>query len=256
MYPFVHFPGRDIPTYGLCMAIGFILSLLWALWRAKRAGKSCDPLLVLVGMALLGAILGAKLFYLLFSMSWEELWGSLTAGDFSVLLNSGQVFYGGLIGGVSFAFLGQKLARTKISEYINVAVPCIPLGHAIGRIGCLMAGCCHGAPYDGPLAVEQYFAGQPGMTFFPIQLVEACCLLIICVVLTILSRRVKGNYTLLRAYLAMYAVVRFSLEYGRGDSIRGIFSGVSTSQWISIGLLAMCLLWIAAERLQKKKSAG
>ena len=76
---------------------------------------------------------------------------------------------------------------------------------------------------------------------FPVQLVESCCLVIIFVILLIL--RMNGSTKLAEQYLVLYALCRFVLEFFRGDAIRGVWYGMSTSQWISLVILGWGVLF-------------
>ena len=126
-------------------------------------------------------------------------------------------------------------------------VPFIPLGHGIGRVGCVMAGCCHGFPYEGPFALyyPNSVAGlSPDQGYFPVQPLEALINVGICLILLWYEKRMKRPGQLLFAYMGFYAVARFFLEMLRGDAVRGIWYSVSTSQIISLGLLAVSLVGI------------
>ena len=134
---------------------------------------------------------------------------------------------------------------------VNAIVPCIPLGHAIGRVGCLFAGCCYGLPYNGIGAIH---LNPVGITHpvFPVQLLEAVLNLILSGCLLLYSRKKPSGYSLLFLYLICYAVIRFLLEFLRGDQIRGLFIGLSTSQWISLLMLLSGSLLLFLAHTHKK----
>lgn len=94
-------------------------------------------------------------------------------------------------------------------------------------------------PYSGPLAVRDSLTGA---AHFPVQMLEAAVNFAIGLYLIAQAKRGKRTDDLLFAYLGLYSAARFLLEYLRGDGIRGAAMGLSTSQWISVGVFALCTL--------------
>ena len=152
-------------------------------------------------------------------------------------LVGGFVFYGGLFGGLLGAFLYTRRYGISFAKFCNTAIVSVPLIHAFGRLGCFCAGCCYGVPADPPLGL--YFNNSPvaphGVALFPVQLLEAGLNLLLFFVLALVFRK-RRRLSPVPVYLTSYAVIRFVLEYFRYDAVRGIFFGLSTSQWISVAL--------------------
>lgn len=242
MYPFIHIFGRTIGTYGLCMMLGVFLAAFLAIRLGKKRGVLMEDILIVGATAMGCALVCGSLLYVFVTYPLSEIWAMIKSGEFK-FLTSGIVFYGGLIGGILGALLGCRIAGCKLSSLESVVVPFIPLGHAIGRIGCIMAGCCHGMEYTGPLAIyypHSVTGLSPEQGYFPVQGLEALLNVFVCLLLVWYERRKRRPMDMLFVYLGCYAVERFILELFRGDSIRGIYFGLSTSQWISVGLLAAC----------------
>lgn len=245
MHPFLFIFGRQIGTYGLCMALAVLLVGTLAIWRGKKNGVIAEDILIVGAFAIAFALVCGNLLYIFVTYPVSQIWQMITSGRIEELIGGGIVFYGGLIGGLLGAMLGAKVAKCRISDLETSVIPFIPLGHAIGRIGCVMAGCCYGMEYDGFCAIyyPHSVAGlSPEQGYFPTQLLEALMNCIICVCLLVVSRRKKKPYDVVFAYLGMYSLARFLLEFTRGDSIRGIYFGLSSSQWISLGLAAAVLV--------------
>ena len=258
MYPYIDIFGRQVGTYGICMLVGFFLAGFLALRRGKPMGFRIEDLLIVAAMAFGLALFCGGLLYILVTYSMEQIIQFIKNGDFR-FLGSGIVFYGGLIGGVAGALLGARVAKCDLKIVEHSVVPFVPLGHAIGRIGCVMGGCCHGFPYEGPFAL--YYPNSltglpPDQGYFPVQPLESLINVGICLLLLWLSKKTKRTTGLLAWYLCFYAVARFFLEMLRGDSIRGLFNGLSTSQYISIGLLAACGLRLLVLHLYDKRKAA
>ena len=212
--------GFHIPSYGLMITLGVILANVFALYPLKKYKLIFDDFLILEAYTLLGAFIGAKLLYLI--ISYREI-------DWS---------------------------RFFSRPYITHLIYLIPWIHGFGRIGCFLAGCCYGIPYDGPFAVQfpEGSLAPSDTTLFPVQLVEAICLLILAIVLAVLDLKKSYPHTI-AVYFIVYGILRFLLEYVRYDAVRGHLLAFSTSQWISLGFVigTICYLIRAAHR--KKKDA-
>ena len=137
--------------------------------------------------------------------------------------------------------------------------PGIALGHVIGRLGCLMAGCCYGRPTSVPWAVTftdpfaQANVGTPlGVPLHPTQLYEAGAELLILGVLLAWERRGHGfPGRTFWTYMLLYGVSRFAIEFYRGDSRGMVFDALSTSQFVSVLLvpLAVVMLVLLSRRI-------
>lgn len=251
MFPYIHILGRNIGTYGICLTIGFVLVFFLALRKGKPYGLLAEDLLIVGALALGGALLVGTLMYVFVTYSLTEILEFIRSFDFSFLA-SGIVFYGGLIGGLVGAVFGVRIAGCEFSVIERTVVPFIPLGHAIGRIGCVMAGCCHGLAHDGLFAL--YYPNSvsglsPEQGYFPVQPLESLINVGICVFLLWYDKKTRRAKDLLFTYLGLYAFFRFFLEMLRGDTIRGMWNTVSTSQILSIVLLFVSLIGL----LRKEK---
>lgn len=256
MYPYIDVFGRSIPSYGLCMALGIIVSCVIGFARAYRLKLDMNSLIIIAACAVGFGLFGAKLLYIVVSCDIKEVINRLLHGDIQDLAGGGQVFYGGLFGGIAGAFLGVRIAgiTDDTALYCESILPVIPLGHAFGRIGCFLGGCCYGASYTGIGAVTFPKVGvlQP---VFPVQLVEAVCNVFIFAILFFRWDRKKRGYAALYLYMILYSTVRFLLEFFRGDEIRGIAQGLSTSQWISVGLFAAGCIFLVIN-VKRRKNVG
>ena len=157
------------------------------------------------------------------------------------LVRAGGVFYGGLILSTIVGLLLVRRYKLPVWGVADVYAPGIALGHVIGRLGCLMAGCCYGRPTDVPWGLTftspaaAANAGTPlGEPLHPTQLYDAGAELLILIFLLVFERRGKrfaGRTFWL--YMLLYAISRFIIEIYRGDN-RGTMAGMSTSQFVSL----------------------
>lgn len=241
MLTFLNVFGIKIPLYGLCMMIGIFLCSFMAIKRAKAYNITFEDMIILIAVTVGSALLCGSGLYIAVTYTPQQIWEYIRNFDFSFIANGGIVFYGGLIGGLIGAIICIKCLKLDIGNLEKSIVPYIPIGHAIGRVGCLMAGCCYGFEYNGFCAVTNNLV--PGdSTFFPIQGVEALLNILVGFILLIYAKKERKKYSILALYLAMYSVIRFTLEFFRGDTIRGAYLVFSTSQWISIFLFLLCLI--------------
>ena len=230
-------PPRPIGGYGLAVAIGVALTGLLVARAAHRAGDDVGAVLAAIGYTIGGSFAGA--FGLFVLVEWAR-----TGSFVDAITHGGLVFYGAVPTGVLASWLAARGLRVRWLKTVDLAIPAIAAGHAIGRIGCFLGGCCYGAPWDGPLAVTFTHplapAAHPPVPRHPVQLYESFGLLVLAIAfaLTPIGRAGSGRRAL--AYVGAYAVLRFSVETLRGDEIRGVVMGLlSTSQLISLAALGI-----------------
>lgn len=249
MLPYIYFFGAKLPMYGLMMLTGGFLAVLFACLRAKKRGLSTMDVLLAAIFCFIFGLIGAKTLYVVTEIPAYITHFKAAGFDFMWLLNeikrSGIVFYGGLIGGVFGGWLYCRVFRLDFWRYADAMIPFLPLAHGFGRIGCFCAGCCFGCRMDPPWGIPYTNSiGAPnGIPFFPVQLLEAgFCLLLLFPIMQVYSRKQRKPGQVVGLYLVCYGIFRFINEYFRADEIRGIFLGVSTSQWISLLLVPIGIL--------------
>ena len=251
MHPFINIFGLKLPSYGLMMATALIVAIIVSYIRVKRAKLDLDIFSNLAIIAILAGLASAYLLYIFVTYSIQEIFESIANGSFSVFKSGGLVFYGSIIGGVLAALIYLKAKKQKFFDYAAAIVPSIPLAHAIGRVGCFLAGCCYGQCVDTPLSViyTNPIGNAPtGVPVFPIQLVESACNIVVFIILILYTAKNMKKRSVLFLYMILYGIERFILEFFRGDLERGVANGLSTSQWISIaivlgGILGFILLF-------------
>lgn len=238
MMPFIHLFWLTIPSYGTMMMLGMLVAGVLGIHRTIRAGLRWEDALF-IGVCGVGTgLIGAGFLYGIVTYGAKQLFQLLLSGRIFTQ-PWGLVFYGGLLGSIPGVILAGSIAKIQLRLFVAPLLPCIPLAHAFGRMGCFLAGCCYGAPTQWPVGViyTQSFTGVPtGIPLLPVQLWESALLFLLTVLLLSFSSRLKPQQ-LLGIYALLYGVFRFGLEFLRYDSIRGLWHGLSTSQWISMGIL-------------------
>jgi len=263
MHPILFdFGGFTIYSYGVLLATAYLLGLQFALIRARSRSLDRERVMDLGIWIIISALLGAKLLLLVIDYR-QFLSNPGTIGD---LLRSGGVFYGGLIAAVTVALVYIWRHRMPMWTTTDVFAPGIALGHVVGRLGCLLAGCCFGRPTSVPWAISFHdpsaFAtsGTPlGVPLHPTQLYEAGAEALILVFLLAFERRGRTfPGRTFWSYMLLYGVSRFIIEFFRGDPRGTVFDALSTSQFVSGILvpLSVVMLVLLSRRHDPSTSAA
>ncbi len=244
--------GRTIPLYGLFCVIGATVATTVAFFLLKKRKMDKFDFACAAIFILIGVLVGAKLLFIIVSFK-DIIRLNLSFMD---IMQGGFVFYGGLIGGAFALWLYTKIYKENIKNYLDVCATVVPLGHAFGRVGCFFGGCCYGMEYDGWLSHTYDSCLNPntplGVPLLAVQLIEAACLLVLFAVTLTVYLKTKPTFNVSFVYFIGYAILRFILEFFRGDKERGGFL-LSTSQWISVLIIAAVVtVWIWQWKKAKK----
>ena len=260
MFPrLFHLGSLDFPTYGLMAALGLMVGLSVCVHMARRQGIDPEKAWNLGLLAILAAIVGAKLF--LFASDWQHRQELLSLST----LRAAGVWYGGLLTALVVSAWYIRRNRLPVLKICDAFAPGVALGHAIGRIGCFAAGCCYGKPtslpwgvtFTNPLA-EQWSGTPLNKALHPTQLYESAVELVNFFLLAWLLKRKQFDGQVIGSYMFLYGMARFFLEFLRDDPERGsVFGGALTlTQLVSILLVvAGGLLWLRWGRTEAARPA-
>ena len=232
-----------LPTYGVLVAVAFLVALFVATRLGKQAGLEQERISNLGIYCALMGLLGAKVFMILFD--WRH-YMSDPADIFSLsTLQAAGVFHGGLIAAVVFAYLYTRKFKMPWLTTADVFAPAIAVGHAIGRLGCLMAGCCYGQVCDRPWAITFTNPEASRMSntplfqpLHPTQLYESFAELLIFGFLWMRIGKPHRSGEIIGLYLVISSVFRFAIEFYRFHE-QDLWQGLSLTQWISIALFLL-----------------
>lgn len=248
-----------LKSYGLLMALGFAAAWYAAVRLSRDTHRTADYLSNLVFWLMLAGILGARAAYV--AEHWSREFASHPAA-IPRIDQGGLMFYGGVIGATLALFAFVRRHRESFWGLGDLLLTVLPLGHAFGRIGCFLHGCCHGRVSDSPLAVsfpahspawyqqldDHLITAEAGhsLPVLPTQLFESGANLLLFLLLVFLYRRLRNRPGVVTAaYLLLYPVIRFLIEPLRGD-LRLQVGAWSIGQFISILLFAagaVLLVW-------------
>lgn len=246
MFPSFSILGREVYLYNVCGGIGIIAALLVVMHLSRRRGLECY--VVEAGLwAAIPAVLGGVLLYGLTNAGYiaQVVSNAAAYPDALALVGalvpafSGSVFYGGALGAAAGIWLwALRHMRPRTGDLMDLYAVGLPLFHGFGRIGCFLGGCCFGIPCEHGLTyTHNPIEMANGVPRFPVQLLEAALEFGIFALVLVLFLRDDMRGRLLMVWTLAYACVRFLDEFLRGDTYRGFFGPLSTSQWISLVLL-------------------
>ena len=229
MYPELFSIGKfTIYTYGVLVALGFFVGMQYIVKYSKNIINKQQIYDFLFYVILIG-IIGARIFYVLLNLPYY-ISNSL---EILQVWKGGLVYYGGFIAVLIFAFLYCRYKKINIVKLMDVFAPALALGHTFGRIGCFFSGCCYGKNTDCFLAIAHKH---------PTQLYEACGNLMIFFILhNFLKKSHKDGYVFV-SYMLLYSILRFSVEFFRGDDRGTFFLGLSPAQNISIIIFVIAII--------------
>ena len=245
MYPdLIDIGFLHLKTYGALMATGF-LACWWLIERLSGRKDLSNLLLALM----LGGVVGSRIAYVI------EHWQAEFAANPAAIIRvdqGGLMFYGGFILSFAIFFIWCAIRCEHPLKLADLLAAVVPLGHAFGRVGCFFYGCCYGRDSNAWCAVV-FPPGSPSwhehgrrlVPVLPTQLFEAAALILLFAALMWLWRRPSRRPGMIvGAYLVGYAVIRFGIEYLRGDP-RAAVGPFSISQAISICMVAVGAFFIA-----------
>ena len=269
MFPVILKLGAfEIRSYGLMLAISFILGIYWSVSRAKKRGVDPNQVMDLSVIVIICSIVGSRILYVLFHL--DEFRGHWT-DTFNPFQSNGQIGIAGLtmLGGVilSFvvAFIYLKWKKISFLKLADVMIPAFALGIFITRIGCYLNGCCWGLPCelhshgcvvfppDSPAG--SMFQGIP---IIPTQLYSSLYGLIILVFLVVAEKWQKFDGFLVYLFLVLYGIARFTIDHYRYyESSMVVFSfgerGLSLNQAISLSMVLVGIVLLIIGYVQHKK---
>ncbi len=233
-----------LPTYGVLVASGVLLGLWISVRNSEKQGINGDDAWNLGIFMVLAGIVGAKILYIVndwssYAHNWKEIFSLNT-------LQAGGVFSGGLLAALAVGAWYMRSHHMPPLRTMDAFAPGLAFGHVLGRFGCFSAGCCYGKPTDHFWGVT--FTNQLansvsqtplGVRLEPTQLIEAAAEFINFVFLMWLLKRKKFDGQVFAAFIMLYGIERFLIEFLRGDEGRGVVFGGLMS---GTQLIAICLV--------------
>lgn len=244
MYPkLIEIGGFYLPTYGVLVALGFLAGLWVSVKLARRKQLPSDTITNLAVYVALAGMLGAKILMILFD--WRE-YSAQPGRIFSFeTLQAAGVYQGGVILALLTAVLYTRRQKLPFLLTADVFAPGLALGHGIGRLGCLAAGCCWGVQCDLPWAITFHDPAAFALTGVPLevplhpsQIYESLTEFGLFGFLYWRFPKVAGSGQIVGLFLLLSSAARFGIEFTRFHE-QGLVAGLSITQWIAIALAVL-----------------
>ena len=244
-FGFVH-----LRSYGVMMAVAFVVGTFLALRESRRLSLDEDKVVNVILVTLVASVLGARMLYVLEHLpEFRREWSSVLA-----LWQGGLTLYGGVAAGTFAGLVAAKRMNLPVWITADALTPALALGTAFGRIGCFLNGCCYGRPTDLPWGVvfphdsfaSLEFGNQP---VHPSQLYNAAVGLALFALFQFLRGRIRVPGVMFWSFIALFAAIRIPLDLTRAYEADAVLlrvgvADVTESQMMSMGLILFGVLMI------------
>lgn len=244
MYPQICKIGPfTIYSYGLMLTLGFLISLLLASRQAKKQDIDADIVFNFSFGLIIFGIIGGRIFYIIQNINYYLK----NPGEILMFQHGGLAWFGGLFFGFIFSILYLKKKNLRVYRIFDLISPFLALGQAIGRVGCLLNGCCFGKATD---RLGLYFKVHDAV-LIPTQIYSSLLLILIFIILRFFQDRPHKEGQIFFSYLLLYSLKRFLLEFWRADNAIILF-GLTLFQLLSIIIFFLALIKLIL--IQKTKN--
>lgn len=262
--PIVHHPFQfgigwlQFTGFGIAVVLSFVIAQVVSQEEMTRRGYDAAPIADMIFAAIVGGLLGAKLYFVVVLGNYDALFA-----------RGGFVFWGGLIGGAIAVLAVGRIRKVPLWRTMEVGAPAVAAAYAVGRTGCWAVGDDYGRPWNGPLAV-QFPEGAPPSTagimqrefgvsmapgtdpstvlaVHPTQLYEVAMSMVMFALIWRLRRHHHAEGWLFGVYCVLAGIERFVVEFFRAkDDTLDI--GLTIAQVIAIGAMLLGVTLLLARR--------
>jgi len=259
----------NIRWYGIMVALGILVIVLWLLWQAKRgANLSSDTILMAALVGIPSGIIVSRLLHVIDNIVVAKLHPELvlvgqvidyTQHPGLILGTGGLTIYGAVLGAALGIWIYSRFSNFNFGYFTDLVAPGVILAQAIGRIGCTINGCCYGIATSLPWGIVYTHPGsyvsreRLGVAVHPTQVYEIIYLLIVFGILIILRGRFKPDGSIFLIYLSLYSAWRIGIDFIR-EGTPFLFN-LHMAQVLGIIILAICIpllalrtRWVKAEK--------
>lgn len=270
--PIIHHPFQfgfgflQFTGFGIAVVMGFVLAQMIAQQEMERLGHDPAPIGDMIVGAVVGGLLGAKLYFVVVLGNWDALFA-----------RGGFVFWGGLAGGAAAVLAIARFKGVPLMRTLDVGAPALTAAYAVGRTGCWAIGDDYGRPWNGPFATAfpegappstaGIMASEFGVRFppgtdpatvvavHPTQLYQVAMITVMFMVIWRLRKHRHREGWLFGVYLVLAGVERFLVEFVRAKDDLLSF-GLTIAQVISLAAIAGGIAWLVALRAPRPAPAA
>lgn len=258
MYPEVVSWGPiHVRTYGLSLAVAFLVGTWLGLKEARRLRLDEDKLVTVILITLVASILGARALYVVEHI--DDFRGNL--GGILAIWQGGLTLYGGIAAGTLAGLLGARAMGMPMWRVADALAPSLALGTMFGRVGCFLNGCCYGKPTELPWGVTYPPESFPGLEFggvplHPSQLYFAGSGLILFAVLWYLRKRMTVPGQLFWTFIALFGAARVLLDFTRVYEASAVVAKWGHLEWTESQLASVVLVLFALLMILRRRRAA
>lgn len=229
-------------SYGVMVTLGVLAAMIWARSEFRRRRLPNDLLYDLAIAAIALGVAGARLMYVM--LNWQSYRTNLMAIPM-IWSDGGLSFHGAVAGGILGGLWLSRRYKVSFWRIADAVAPGLALGHAIGRIGCFLNGCCYGLPTTMPWGVKFHnpVLGIDTLPSHPTQLYEAAGLFISFALLAQYSQRPSYEGSVFIWWAILYSALRFVVEHWRAGVTAQVVNGLTQAQWLSLVIFATALAY-------------
>lgn len=215
-----------IPFYGIFIVLGILLGFIYIYKSLLKDGYKDKNIRLYI------------LLYIAFSFVFGKIFTLITDNNTKSFLTAGLSSYGGLIGVILGAFIFEQILNTD-KKIIKYSIISLPLVYGVSKIGCFMAGCCYGIPYNGFLSV--IYPEGLNISLFPVQLLESITFILLFIILN----KYKNSKNIIYITIILSAILKFILDFLRYEHIT---KTITTNQIVSIIIILITILILPVSR--------
>jgi phosphatidylglycerol:prolipoprotein diacylglycerol transferase len=234
--------------YGIMVALAVLTVVLWTLWQVKRgAGASYDTVINAALVGVPSGIVGARLLHVL------DNWSYYFQHPGEIVGGSGLAIYGAVLGAALGIWVYSRFRKLNFGYLADIIAPGIILAQAVGRVGCVLNGCCYGIETSficGVIYTDPGTFAPVGVAVHPTQIYEIVYDLIVFAVLLKMRGKFQPDGSLFLIYLSLYSVWRLGIDFIREGT--DFLFGLHEAQVISIIVLVITLTLLALKTRRVK----
>lgn len=225
--------GRNIYWYGIIIGLGFLLAVIYALKRSKQFGLTQDNILDMLICAVPSAIIGARLYYVIFNP--DDYFGAGKWGNIVKIWEGGLAIYGGIIFAVAATIIVCKVRKIPLLPMLDIGGLGLLIGQAVGRWGNFMNREAFGCVTEVFCRMGLTLPGQETIYVHPTFLYESLWNAVGFILLHLVSKKWrKFDGQIFIMYIGWYGLGRFFIEGLRTDSLYLIGTDIRVSQLLAI----------------------
>lgn len=243
----------ELRWYGVMVALAILTVVLWTYYQTKKGAKiTSDQVLSGFIIGTISGIIGARLLHVV------DYWSYYSAHPENIIGGDGLAIYGGILGAALGLLIYSKFSKFKALYLFDVMAPGIAFSQAVGRIGCLINGCCYGAHCDLPWAISyshpDSFAEKLNFGYHPTQVYEMIFMVILGLGLILLKKKIRFMGSQFYMYFGCYSVFRFAVGFIRDNE--AVVGNLVQSQVIGLVASIICFGLIGYNYYKYKKNGS